>query len=246
MRHTRIIATALMLGTVTFGTLAASAPTLAADPATLSVTGTGIVSATPDMATVTSGVTTQGPTAGEALAANSKAMADLLAALTAAGIADKDVQTSNFSVNPNYIYSDLRDANGYTLPPRIDGYVVFNTVNVTIRDLTQLGAVLDKQVTVGANTINGISFGVNDPSALLDEARKHAFEDAKRKAELYATAAGEELGPLVSITEMQGYSSPQPYLMKAMSAAADAAPVPVAAGSLDFQVDVNVIWNVAY
>jgi len=78
--------------------------THAADPATLSVTGTGIVSATPDMATVTSGVTTQGPTAGEALAANSKAMADLLAALTAAGIADKDVQTSNFSVNPNYIY----------------------------------------------------------------------------------------------------------------------------------------------
>ncbi len=246
MRHIRTIATALMLGTVSIGASAITAPAYAEGPATLSLTGTGIVSAKPDMATVTSGVTTQGATAAEALAANSKAMADLLAALKEAGIADKDVQTSYFSVNPNYVYSDQRDAGGYTLPPKIDGYVVSNTVNVTIRDLSQLGAVLDKQVIVGANTINGISFGVDDPSALLDEARKHAFEDAKRKAELYAAAAGEELGPLVSIAEIQGYTPPQPYLMKSMAAAAEAAPVPVATGSLDFQIDVNVTWNVAY
>lgn len=245
MRHIRFITTALVLGTLATAPLALAAPAFAADPATLSLTGTGIVSAKPDMATITSGVTTQAATAGEALAANSKAMADLLAALAAAGIADKDVQTSNFSVNPNYVYSDQRDASGYTLPPKIDGYVVSNTVTVTIRDLTQLGAVLDKQVTVGANTINGISFGVDDPSALLDEARKHAFEDARHKAELYATAAGEELGPLVSISEIQGNIQPQPYLMKAM-AQADSAPVPVATGSLDFQIDVNVTWNVAY
>jgi len=222
-----------------------SMPALAAnEPALISVTGTGEVSAAPDTAFINSGVTTQGATAREALDANTKAMNELLATLKEAGIEARDVQTSGFSVSPNYVYTDARDANGYTLPPKIDGYQVYNTVNVRIRDLATLGAVLDKQVNVGANTINGITFSVADPSKLYDEARKAAFADAREKAELYAEAAGEELGLLKAVTEGQGYDQPQPYMMKSMDMAAASAPVPVATGELSFSINVQVTWAV--
>jgi uncharacterized protein YggE len=222
---------------------ALSVPALA-DDAVISVTGTGEVSAAPDTAFINSGVTTQGATAREALDANTEAMNNLMATLKEAGIEPRDIQTSGFSVSPNYVYTDARDANGYTLPPKIDGYQVYNTVNVRIRDLASLGAVLDKQVNVGANTINGITFSVADPSKLYDEARRAAFADAKEKATLYAEAAGEGLGGLKSITESQGYDQPQPYMMKAMADSAAGAPVPVATGELSFTINVQVTWSV--
>ena len=209
---------------------------------TISITGQGEVSATPDTAYVMSGVTTQGATAREALDANTKAMTDLLETLKAAGIEARDIQTSGFSVNPNYVYSDARDANGYSLPPKIDGYQVSNTVNVRVRKLADLGAVLDKAVTVGANTINGITFSIADPSKLYDEARKAAFADAREKATLYATAAGNDLGSIQSISETQDGGQPQPYLMKSMSMDAASAPVPVQAGELSYSINVNVTW----
>jgi len=224
-----------------------SMPAFAAnEPALISVTGTGEVSAAPDTAFINSGVTTQGATAREALDANTKAMNDLLATLKEAGIESRDVQTSGFSVSPNYVYTDARDENGYSLPPKINGYQVYNTVNVRIRDLETLGAVLDKQVTVGANTINGITFSVADPSKLYDEARKAAFADAKEKAGLYAEAAGEALGLLKSVSESQGYDQPQPYMMKTMDSATASAPVPVATGELSFSINVQVTWSVEY
>jgi uncharacterized protein YggE len=212
-----------------------------AESGTISITGMGEVSGAPDTAFINSGVTTQGATAKEALDANSKAMADLLETLKAAGIEARDIQTSGFSVNPNYVYSDARDANGYQLPPKINGYQVFNTVNVRVRDLAILGSVLDKAVSVGANTVNGITFTIADPSKLYDEARKLAFADARKKAELYAGIAGEELGGIRNITESQGYGQPQPYMMKA--AAADAA-VPIATGELSYQISVQVTWDI--
>jgi uncharacterized protein YggE len=221
---------------------ALSVPALA-DDAVISVTGTGEVSAAPDTAFINSGVTTQGATAREALDANTKAMNDLLATLREAGIEPRDIQTSGFSVSPSYVYSDARDANGYQLPPRISGYQVYNTVNVRVRDLATLGAVLDKQVNVGANTINGITFSVADPSSLYDQARRAAFADAREKATLYAQAAGEELGGLKSITENQGSQQPQPYMMKTMADSAASAPVPVATGELSFTIDVQVTWS---
>jgi uncharacterized protein YggE len=221
-----------------------SLPAFAADDAVISISGMGEVSAAPDTAFINSGVTTQGATAREALDANTKAMNDLMATLKEAGIEARDIQTSGFSVSPNYVYSDARDANGYQLPPKINGYQVFNTVNVRIRDLATLGAVLDKQVNVGANTINGITFSVADPSKLYDQARKAAFADAKEKASLYAEAAGETLGDLRSISENQGYDQPQPYTMKAMDTAAASAPVPVATGELSFSINVQVTWSV--
>jgi uncharacterized protein len=224
----------------------ALATALCATPAfagQISISGTGEVAAAPDMAFVNSGVTSQGATAAEALAANTAAMNELISTLKAAGIEARDIQTSGFSVNPNYVYSDARDANGYQLPPKVSGYQVYNTVNVRVRDLATLGAVLDKAVTVGANTINGVSFSVADPAPLFDEARKLAFANAKKKAELYAEVAGEKLGDIESITESQSYNQPQPQMMRAVADSAAAAPVPIESGELSFSIDVQVAWE---
>ena len=224
----------------------ALATALCATPAfagQISISGTGEVAAPPDMAFVNSGVTSQGATAAEALAANTAAMNELIATLKAAGIEARDIQTSGFSVSPNYVYSDARDANGYQLPPKVSGYQVYNTVNVRVRDLATLGAVLDKAVTVGANTINGVTFSVADPAPLFDEARKLAFANAKKKAELYAEVAGEKLGDIESITESQSYNQPQPQMMRALADSAAAAPVPIESGELSFSIDVQVAWD---
>jgi hypothetical protein len=212
---------------------------------TISISGIGEVTAAPDTAFVNSGVTSQGATAREALDANTKAMSELIETLKAAGIEARDIQTSGFSVNPNYVYSDARDANGYQLPPKITGYQVYNNVNVRVRELAKLGSVLDKAVTVGANTINGVSFSVADPSKLYDEARKAAFADAKAKAGLYAEVAGEELGSIRNISEVQGMGSPQPYMMKASADAVSAGAVPIEGGELSYSINVQVTWDFA-
>ena len=144
---------------------------LAASPAfaagSMQITGHGEVTAAPDTAYVTSGVTSQGATAKDALDANTKDMAALIATLKAAGIDSADIQTSGFGVNPNYVYSDQKDANGYQLPPKITGYTVTNGVTVHVRDLGKLGAVLDQAVTVGANTISGITFAARSASSII-------------------------------------------------------------------------------
>jgi uncharacterized protein len=211
---------------------------------TISIEGHGEVTASPDTAFVSSGVTTQGATAREAMDLNTKAMAELIDTLKTSGIEARDIQTSGFSVNPNYVYSDERDANGYTLPPKINGYQVSNVVTVRVRALDTLGAILDKSVTVGANTINGVTFSVADPSKLYDQARKIAFADARAKAELYATVADSALDDLVSISETQNFGQPQPYMMRAMADSAAASPqVPVEAGELSFAINVSVQWE---
>lgn len=225
---------------VPFALLATALPAYAG---TISIEGRGEVRAAPDMATINSGIVSQGETAREALDANTAAMTELIAALKEAGIEARDIQTSGFSVNPNYVYSDDRDENGYSLPPRINGYQVTNSVTVIVRDLADLGSILDTSVTVGANTVNGVSFSVADPSELLDEARKAAFAEAREKAELYAGVAGAELGDLVSITEQQSYGAPQPYPMYARAEMAASAPVPVEAGEMSFAISVNVSWE---
>jgi hypothetical protein len=219
--------------------------TLPAYAGTISIEGRGEVAAAPDMAMVTSGVTTQGATAREALDANTAAMAELIAALKGTGIEARDIQTSGFSVNPNYVYSEDRDANGYTLPPKINGYQVSNTVTVKVRQLDTLGTILDQSVTVGANTVNGVSFSVADPSELYNKAREAAFADAQAKAKLYASAAGSALDEIVSISETQGFNDPQPYPMYARAEMADSAKVPVEAGELSFAINVSVQWELA-
>ncbi|RUT35031.1 SIMPL domain-containing protein [Arsenicitalea aurantiaca] len=210
----------------------------------ITIEGHGEVSAAPDTAFITSGVTTQGATAREALDANTAAMSELVESLREAGIERRDIQTSNFSVNPNYVYTDARDENGYSLPPRINGYQVSNTVTIRVRDLESLGQLLDRSVSVGANTINGISFTVDDPSALYDEARRAAFADARSRAELYADVAGVTLDDLVSISERRDVAQPYPMMRQsAMAEMAAGAPVPVEAGELTFSIDVTVTWS---
>jgi uncharacterized protein YggE len=208
----------------------------------ITIEGRGEVVAAPDMAQISSGVTTNGATAREALDANTTAMNALITELKAAGIEARDIQTSGFSVNPNYVYSDARDEKGYTLPPKIEGYQVANNVTVTVRKLAELGGILDKAVTVGANTVNSVSFAVADPSALYNDARKKAFADARSKAELYAEAAGGRLDGIESISETQGFNMPQPSPMYARADMAASA-VPIEAGELSFAITVNVQWE---
>lgn len=229
----------LALAVAPLALLAAAAPALAGS---ITIEGRGEVRAAPDMALINSGVTTQGATAREALDANTAAMSELIETLKEAGIEARDIQTSGFTVNPNYVYSEERDENGYTLPPKINGYQVANSVTVAVRNLEELGSILDKSVDVGANTINGISFSVADPSTLLDEARREAFADARAKAELYATTANATLGDLESISESQGFDAPQPYPMYARAEMASA-PVPVEAGEMSFSITVKVEWD---
>ena len=214
----------------------------AARAGTITIEGRGEVSGTPDTAFINSGVTTQGTTAREALDANSATMSELIETLKAAGIEARDIQTSNFSVSPNYTYTDQRDEQGYQLPPRIDGYTVSNSVSVRVRDITALGRVLDQAVTVGANTIHGISFSVDDPSELYDAARREAFADAESKASVYMDAAGLSLGPIRAISEGQSSAPPQPF-MRTMAMDSAASSVPVEAGELSFAISVSVTWG---
>jgi hypothetical protein len=205
----------------------------------LSLTGTGEVFAKPDMAVVASGVITEAKTAREALDANNEAIAAVIAAIKQAGIEAKDIQTSGFGVQPRYHYpkkSDDADA------PKIVGYTVRNAVSVKVRDLAMLGGVLDKAVTVGANSISGIDFIVSDADTRLDEARAIAMKDALRKAQIYAEAAGVTLTRILSINEAGGYRPvPRKTMMMRAEAVSD---LPVEAGEQALSVEVNVTWEI--
>lgn len=222
------------------GLLAAISPAFAEGgkmPRIISLSGHGEVRATPDLAYVTSGVVTQGATAAEALAANSKAMADLFAALKESGIEDRDVQTSNFSVQPRYDFSNNQ-------APKMVGYDVSNNVTVTLRKVDTLGTLLDRMVQSGSNQISGISFDVSKPEDAMDEARKLATEDATRKAKVYAKAMGIELGNVMQVSEGSAAQPPMPMVRSTMMKADAAPPVPMAAGEQTLAVDVNVIWEI--
>jgi uncharacterized protein len=234
----RLIAALVLVTALAFPAMAQDVPKAGA----INIEGHGEVTAAPDTAFVTSGVTSQGATAREALDANTAAMAELIATLKAAGIEARDIQTSGFAVSPNYVYTDERDANGYTLPPKVNGYIVSNSVSVRVRKLDSLGQVIDQAVTVGANTINGVTFAVADPSTLYDAARKAAFADARKKAELYIGEAGVELGDIIAISEAQSYGQPQPMMMRSQVADMASAPVPVEVGELTFAINVTVSW----
>jgi uncharacterized protein len=201
---------------------------------TISVTGTGTVEAAPDMATLMIGVTTQGTTAAEALAENSKATEAVIARLTASGVEARDMQTSNLSINPNWTGYD-------SSTPTISGYVASNMLTVRVRALDTTGAVLDAAVADGANTLNGMTFGLADPEPAYNEARKEAVVDARAKAELLAEAAGVKLGPVLSIADAGSMTDPAPMYRDAVAAS----PVPVQGGELGLIANVSVTWQIA-
>ena len=168
------------------------------------ISGEGSVSAAPDFARVTLGVTSTGKNAGEAMAANAKAANALVSLVKAEGVAPADIQTSELSISPMFSQAPP----GQQTAPTITGYSVSNNLSVMLRDIPRLGAVLDKAVAAGANSIYGIGFGHNDPSALLDKARPLAVADARRKAEIYASAGGARIGRLMVLTEEAGRQMP--------------------------------------
>lgn len=218
--------------------LALPLPALAEDDLTpmITVTGTGTVEAAPDLATLSIGVTTQGETAAESLGANSAALEAVMARLAAAGLEGRDMQTSNLSLNPNWTGYESSSLTG----PTIAGYTANNMLTIRVRQLDLLGAVLDAAVADGANTLNGLSFGLIEPGPKLDEARREAVADARARAELLAEAAGVKLGKVISISETGFASDPVPMFR----AEASAAPVPVAGGELGLTASVTILYSI--
>jgi uncharacterized protein YggE len=206
-------------------------PALAAT-GTLTVTGNATINVVPDLATITLGVTTTGDTAASAMAANNEAVSGVIAKLIAAHVADRDMQTSSLSINPNWV------ANGDNTGQVIKGYIASNMLTVRIKALETTGAVLDAAITDGANTLNGLTFGLQDQRPTEDEARKAAVVDAVARAKVLADAAGAKLGDIQSINE-GGAAQPGPMPMfKTM----DAASVPVAAGEIGISASVTIVW----
>lgn len=225
--------------TALFIILATTQPTFAEEAKLLrsiTISGHGEVQAIPDLAQVSMGVTSFGKTAREALDANTRAMKSLLDSLKTAGIENKDITTSNFTVGPRLDYGEN---NGQ--PPKLVGYDVNNQVTAIVRQPESLGKVLDQAVTAGSNQINGVTFTVSTADVLLDEARKTAIADAKRKAEIYASAGGFALGSIFSVSEGGGFQPPVVYATKARAVSDD---VPIAQGEQTLSVDVNVVWEI--
>lgn len=199
----------------------------------ITVSAAGYAYAEPDRATVSAGVAAEADTAAAALSANTELMQKVVAGLKESGIDAKDIQTSNFNVEPRY--SNPREG----APPTIDGYRVSNQVTVLVRDLKALGGLLDKLVSLGANQVSGLSFEVSKAETLKDEARKEAVANARRRAELLAAAAGAEIGEVVTIAEDVGYGGPRPMAMRA----AKAESVPIEAGTETLEARVTVTWK---
>ncbi len=222
--------------------LALSAPALAEDMRpTISVTGEGRVEARPDMATISLGVTTEGDTAKAALEANNSALAAVIERLKAAGTEDRDIQTSGLSLSPRYDYN-ATDSSGQN---QITGYIAANLVTVRVRNLDGLGTTLDSAVSDGANTLNGLTFGLQEPGPATDAARKEAVADARHKAELYAGAAGVKLGRVLSISEQGGYAPPMPMMAEAAGFKDARASVPVEAGEVGVTATVSILYELA-
>ena len=199
------------------------------------VIGEGSVSAAPDYARITSGVTARAKTAKEASDADAKAMAAILAALQSAGIEQKDIQTSRFSIQPVYT------SPGPNMEQRLSGFNVSNQVSVTIRQIDKVGDILDRLVTAGATDAGNVEFLHADPSKTLDRAREAAMADARRKAELYARAAGLALGGVAWVTEDSAASAFTPKV--AMRAVLPGS-VPIATGEDTLQVRITVGFEI--
>jgi uncharacterized protein YggE len=240
MQVVKAAAAALVLAVGAPGLAAAQQPSEhhamhAIEGTLLSVSAEGRVESAPDMATLSMGVVTEGATAAAAMAANSQRMNALTQALRRAGVAERDIQTSNLSVNPQYAYVENQQ-------PRITGYQATNTVNARVRTLANVGRVVDGAVAAGGNTVNGLSFSHADPDAQLDAARREAARAARARADLYAQAFGLRVHRIVAINEGGGYSPPMPMPM--MARMADGAQAtPVSPGEITTSVSVSVTYE---
>jgi len=196
---------------------------------TVSVSATGRVSAEPDIAYISAGVVTEADTAKDAIARNNATMGKLIDGLKGAGVAAKDIRTTMLNVEPRY--TQPKDGRAAT----INGYRVTNQVRLTVRDVKRLGEILDQAIALGANQISQIAFDVTNAETLKDEARKQAMENARRRGELYARAAGAQLGPVLRISE-GGVDMPVGLVKFAGHG------VPIEAGTRRLEVEVQVVY----
>lgn len=207
------------------------------------VSAQGSVDVAPDMAVLSLTVTREADTARSALDANSSAMGEVLAAMKAEGIEARDLQTSGFSIFPRYSRPKA-NSSGERQPPEIVGYTVRNTLNVRVRDISTVGAVLDKSVTLGVNEGGNIQFTNADPSAVIEQARIKAVKQAVAKANTLALAAGVKTGKLLEISEQSYNPRPAPMMAERMSMAGSAKAVPVATGENTYTVTVNMSFAI--
>ena len=236
----------LLAALLTLGPLSAAHAQAAAPAAeslfhatTLNLSAYGERKLRPDMATISLGVTTEASTAALALSDNAARMNQVMAALNAAGAPPKDIRTSGLNLNAQYAYEQGQ-------PPRLTGYRAADQVTVTVHDLTKVGAIADATVGAGANQVNGISFGLADPTAAANAAREEAVRALAAKAELYARATGYRVARLVSLSEgggVEGYR-PQPLTVTAQARIQNV-PTTVAPGELTVRVDITGLYELA-
>ena len=231
------IAAALALGSTTMPADAQPVPApIAADATLLSVSSQAEVRRAPDIATVSAGVVTQAADANAALRQNAEQMTRVVAAVRAAGVADRDVQTAGVNLNPQYRYAENQ-------PPAITGYQASNTVNVTVRDIAKLGRILDALVATGANQVNGPSFDIDDKEPAYDQARRDALDKARRRAEMYAASLGLRVRRIVSIDDSGAMGGPRPGPVFAMAKMERDAATPISPGENVLSVSLNVVFE---
>lgn len=237
---TTSIATALLLVALLAGVQANAAD----NPARILVSGEGSSEVAPDMALLQLTVTREADSARAALDANSAAMAEVLAAMQQLGIAKRDLQTSNFSIQPRY-HHPRPEPSGERKPPQITGYVVRNSLAVRVRDISRVGEILDQSVTLGVNEGGQISFTNADPAEVIKQARISAVRDARDKASTLAVAAGVKLGDVMEISEQSYRPGPMPVARAEMMMARSANDaVPVATGENSYRVTVQMSFAI--
>ena len=233
-----LLAALVSLGTPMTAAAQPAPPPMAlpADGTLLSVSAAAEVKRAPDVASVSAGVVTQAADANAAMRANAGQMQKVMAAIRAAGIAEKDIRTSGISLNPQYRYAENQ-------PPAITGYQASNTVEIKVRDLARLGQVLDALVASGANQVNGPSFDIDQPDAVQDEARRAALGKAQARAEMYARSLGLRVRRIVSISEGGGFNPPAPMPMVRMAAMSKDAGTEVSPGENTVGASLDVVFE---
>ncbi|GAB4535492.1 MAG: hypothetical protein Fur0018_25810 [Anaerolineales bacterium] len=203
---------------------------------TISVSGTGSITLSPDIAYISIGVHTEHKDARNAVSANNSQSNALITVLKKSGVDAKDIRTTNFSIYPRQDYNNNGEVVGVT-------YIVDNTVYVTVRDLENIGSLLNAAVEAGANNIGGIQFDVSDRSAAYQDALKAAVADAHAQAEVLATESGVSVGEVQQINASVGYNPP-PIMYGARMDMAVAESVPVSPGQMEISVSVNIVYGI--
>ena len=240
MRNKTLIVSMVLLAALALSACGPAALTSTGTQRTLSVTGAGQISLTPDIAYIYVGVHTENASASDAMAENNARTQDMINALKKAGVEEKDIRTTNFSIWPMDKYDPATN-----LPTGQKVYSVDNTVYVTVRDLAKLGDLLDTLVKAGANTINSISFDVADKTAAIKQARAEAVKNGKQQAQELAGDAGLTLGDITSISFYEGTPSPIVDSFGKGGGMAEAAlSVPIQPGQLTLTVTVNMTYEI--